>query len=165
MAPMKKIFYRGGDSRPASGSPPVRNASAPRISSGWERRPATGPTLKCWETSASATTLSTRPQRGPGSSAHSAGNARRPHLDQCDENDDEAVDIWLRRWASILPHIVRLGKEDNFWEHGSGPCGPCSELYFDRGEKYGCSSPTCGVGCDCDRYVEFWNIVFSPVQQ
>ncbi|MGC7323263.1 alanine--tRNA ligase-related protein, partial [Mycobacteroides abscessus subsp. massiliense] len=57
--------------------------------------------------------------------------------------------------------IVRLGKEDNFWEHGSGPCGPCSEIYFDRGEKYGCGKPTCGVGCDCDRYVEFWNVVFS----
>ena len=57
--------------------------------------------------------------------------------------------------------IVRLGKEDNFWEHGTGPCGPCSELYFDRGEEYGCGSPTCGVGCDCDRYVEFWNLVFS----
>ena len=57
--------------------------------------------------------------------------------------------------------MVRLGKEDNFWEHGAGPCGPCSELYFDRGEKYGCGSPTCGVGCDCDRYVEFWNLVFT----
>ena len=57
--------------------------------------------------------------------------------------------------------IVRLGKEDNFWEHGSGPCGPCSEIYFDRGEEYGCGKPTCGVGCDCDRYVEFWNLVFS----
>ena len=57
--------------------------------------------------------------------------------------------------------ILRQGKEDNFWEHGAGPCGPCSELYFDRGEKYGCGSPTCGVGCDCDRYVEFWNLVFT----
>ena len=63
--------------------------------------------------------------------------------------------------VSSAGHIVRLGKEDNFWEHGTGPCGPCSELYFDRGEQYGCGSPTCGVGCDCDRYVEFWNLVFT----
>ena len=61
----------------------------------------------------------------------------------------------------IRRHIVRLGKEDNFWEHGSGPCGPCSEIYFDRGEKYGCGSPDCGPGCECDRYTEFWNNVFS----
>ncbi len=57
--------------------------------------------------------------------------------------------------------MVRLGKEDNFWEHGSGPCGPCSEIYYDRGLKYGCGKPTCGVGCDCDRYMEIWNLVFS----
>ena len=76
------------------------------------------------------------------------------------ENDDEAVDIWVKEVGIDPSHIVRLGKEDNFWEHGSVPAAPCSELYFDRGEKYGCGSPTCGVGCDCDRYVEFWNIVF-----
>ena len=57
--------------------------------------------------------------------------------------------------------MVRLGKEDNFWEHGSGPCGPCSEIYYDRGLKYGCGKPTCGVGCDCDRFMEIWNLVFS----
>ena len=78
------------------------------------------------------------------------------------ENDDEAFDIWTREVGVAADHIVRLGKEDNFWEHGTGPCGPCSELYFDRGEEYGCGSPTCGVGCDCDRYVEFWNLVCSP---
>ena len=77
------------------------------------------------------------------------------------ENDDEAFDIWTREVGVAADHIVRLGKEDNFWEHGTGPCGPCSELYFDRGEEYGCGSPTCGVGCDCDRYVEFWNLVFT----
>lgn len=77
------------------------------------------------------------------------------------ENDDEAKEIWTKEVGVDESHIVRLGKEDNFWEHGSGPCGPCSELYFDRGEKYGCGSPTCGVGCDCDRYVEFWNLVFT----
>ena len=66
-----------------------------------------------------------------------------------------------RKWAWTPHRIVRLGKEDNFWEHGSGPCGPCSEIYFDRGEEHGCGSPTCGAGCDCDRYVEFWNLVFS----
>ena len=76
-------------------------------------------------------------------------------------DDDEAFDIWTKEVGVSADHIVRLGKEDNFWEHGSGPCGPCSEIYFDRGEKYGCGSPTCGVGCDCDRYTEFWNIVFS----
>ncbi len=77
------------------------------------------------------------------------------------ENDDEAFDLWTREVGVAAGHIVRLGKEDNFWEHGTGPCGPCSELYFDRGEQYGCGSPTCGVGCDCDRYVEFWNLVFT----
>lgn len=77
------------------------------------------------------------------------------------ENDDEAFDIWTKEVGVAADHIVRLGKEDNFWEHGEGPCGPCSELYFDRGEKYGCGKPTCGVGCDCDRYVEFWNNVFT----
>lgn len=77
------------------------------------------------------------------------------------EDDDEARDIWVNEVGVDASHIVRLGKEDNFWEHGSGPCGPCSELYFDRGEQYGCGSPTCGVGCDCDRYVEFWNLVFT----
>ncbi len=75
--------------------------------------------------------------------------------------DDEAWDIWVNEIGVSEDHMKRLGKEDNFWEHGSGPCGPCSEIYFDRGEKYGCGKPTCGVGCDCDRYVEIWNIVFS----
>lgn len=77
------------------------------------------------------------------------------------QDDDEAFDIWTKEVGVDPSRIVRLGKEDNFWEHGTGPCGPCSELYFDRGEEYGCGSPTCGVGCDCDRYVEFWNLVFS----
>jgi alanyl-tRNA synthetase len=76
-------------------------------------------------------------------------------------DDDEAFEIWTKEVGVDASHIVRLGKEDNFWEHGSGPCGPCSEIYFDRGEQYSCGSPTCGVGCDCDRYVEFWNVVFS----
>lgn len=77
------------------------------------------------------------------------------------ENDDEAFEIWTKLVGVSPDHIVRLGKEDNFWEHGAGPCGPCSEIYFDRGEKYGCGSPTCAVGCDCDRYVEVWNNVFT----
>ena len=77
------------------------------------------------------------------------------------QDDDEAYDIWTKELGVSPDHMVRLGKEDNFWEHGAGPCGPCSELYFDRGEKYGCGSPTCGVGCDCDRYVEFWTLVFT----
>ena len=77
------------------------------------------------------------------------------------ENDEEAFQIWNQEVGIPADRIFRFGKEDNFWEHGSGPCGPCSELYFDRGEEYGCGSPTCGVGCDCDRYVEFWNLVFS----
>ena len=77
------------------------------------------------------------------------------------ENDDEAYKIWTEEVGVSPDRMVRLGKEDNFWEHGEGPCGPCTELYFDRGEKYGCGKPTCGVGCDCDRYVEFWNNVFS----
>ena len=77
------------------------------------------------------------------------------------QDDDEAFDIWTKEVGVAPERIVRMGKEDNFWEHGSGPCGPCSEIYFDRGEKYGCGKPDCGVGCDCDRYVEFWNVVFS----
>ncbi len=77
------------------------------------------------------------------------------------ENDDEAWDIWTKEIGVEESHMKRLGKEDNFWEHGSGPCGPCSEIYFDRGEKHGCGKPTCGVGCDCDRFVEVWNLVFS----
>ena len=77
------------------------------------------------------------------------------------QDDDEAFDIWTKEVGVSSERIVRLGKEDNFWEHGAGPCGPCSEIYFDRGEKYGCGSPTCGPGCDCDRYTEFWNLVFT----
>ena len=77
------------------------------------------------------------------------------------EEDDEAYDIWTKKVGIAPDHMVRLGKEDNFWEHGSGPCGPCSEIYFDRGPEYGCGKPTCGVGCDCDRYMELWNLVFS----
>ena len=76
-------------------------------------------------------------------------------------DDDEAYDIWTKKIGIPEDHMVRFGKEDNFWEHGSGPCGPCSEIYYDRGEKYGCGKPTCGVGCDCDRYMEVWNLVFS----
>ena len=79
-------------------------------------------------------------------------------------DDDEAYDIWTKEIGIAPDHMVRFGKEDNFWEHGAGPCGPCSELYFDRGEKYGCGSPDCKVGCDCDRYVEFWNLVFTQFE-
>ncbi len=77
------------------------------------------------------------------------------------ENDDEAFEIWNKEIGVPADHIFRFGKKDNFWEHGSGPCGPCSEVYYDRGEKYGCGSPDCTVGCECDRYMEVWNNVFS----
>ena len=77
------------------------------------------------------------------------------------ENDDQAYDIWKDIIGMPEERIVRLGKDDNFWEIGTGPCGPCSEIYFDRGEKYGCGDPDCKPGCDCDRYVEFWNHVFT----
>ena len=77
------------------------------------------------------------------------------------ENDDEAFEIWNKEIGVAADRIFRFGKEDNFWEHGSGPCGPCSEVYYDRGEKYGCGSPDCKVGCECDRYMEVWNNVFS----
>ena len=77
------------------------------------------------------------------------------------QDDDEAFDIWNKEIGVPAEKIVRLGKEDNFWEHGSGPCGPCSEIHFDRGEKYGCGKPDCKPGCDCDRYMEFWNLVFT----
>ena len=76
-------------------------------------------------------------------------------------DDDEAWNIWHNEIGIAPERIFRFGKEDNFWEHGSGPCGPCSEIYYDRGEKYGCGKPGCTVGCDCDRYIEIWNIVFS----
>ncbi|MCD7755210.1 MAG: alanine--tRNA ligase [Firmicutes bacterium] len=77
------------------------------------------------------------------------------------ENDEEAFAIWNQEIGVPAERIFRFGKEDNFWEHGSGPCGPCSEVYYDRGEKYGCGKPGCTVGCDCDRYMEVWNNVFS----
>ena len=76
-------------------------------------------------------------------------------------DDDEAYDIWTKKVGVSPDRMVRFGKEDNFWEIGQGPCGPCSEIYFDRGEEHGCGSPDCKVGCDCDRYVEFWNLVFT----
>ena len=77
------------------------------------------------------------------------------------ENDEEAFEIWNKEIGIKPENIFRFGKEDNFWEHGSGPCGPCSEIYYDRGEKYGCGKPDCTVGCECDRYMEVWNNVFS----
>ena len=76
-------------------------------------------------------------------------------------DDDEAFDLWNQMVGIPKERIFRFGKEDNFWEHGSGPCGPCSEIYYDRGEKYGCGKPDCTVGCDCDRYMEIWNNVFT----
>ena len=76
-------------------------------------------------------------------------------------NDDEAFDIWNKEVGIPAERIFRFGKEDNFWEHGSGPCGPCSEIYYDRGPEWGCGKPGCTVGCDCDRYIEVWNVVFS----
>ena len=80
------------------------------------------------------------------------------------EEDDEAFDIWNKEIGVPADRIFRFGKEDNFWEHGSGPCGPCSEIYYDRGEKYGCGKPGCTVGCDCDRYMEVWNNVFTQFE-
>ena len=80
------------------------------------------------------------------------------------EEDDEAFDIWNKEIGVPADRIFRFGKEDNFWEHGAGPCGPCSEIYYDRGEKYGCGKPGCTVGCDCDRYMEVWNIIFTQFE-
>ena len=71
---------------------------------------------------------------------------------------------WTKEVGLEPSHVKRMGKADNFWEHGSGPCGPCSELHFDRGESYGCGSPDCGVGCECDRFVEIWNLVFTQFE-
>ncbi len=79
-------------------------------------------------------------------------------------DDDEAFDIWNKQIGIPAERIFRFGKEDNFWEHGAGPCGPCSEIYYDRGEKYGCGKPGCTVGCDCDRYMEVWNDVFTQFE-
>ncbi len=78
-----------------------------------------------------------------------------------DDADTEAYDLWTKEIGVDPAHMVFFGREDNFWEHGSGPCGPCSEIYFDRGPEKGCGKPGCAVGCDCDRYVEVWNLVFS----
>ena len=80
------------------------------------------------------------------------------------EDDDEAFKIWEKEIGIAPERITRLGKEDNFWEHGAGPCGPCSEIYYDRGEKYGCGKPDCKVGCDCDRFMEIWNDVFTQFE-
>ena len=80
------------------------------------------------------------------------------------QDDDEAFDIWNQEIGVAKDRIFRFGKEDNFWEHGAGPCGPCSEIYFDRGEKYGCGKPGCTVGCECDRYIEIWNNVFTQFE-
>ncbi len=80
------------------------------------------------------------------------------------EEDDEAFEIWEKEVGIAPERIFRFGKADNFWEHGAGPCGPCSEIYFDRGEKYGCGKPDCTVGCDCDRYIEIWNNVFTQFE-
>ena len=80
------------------------------------------------------------------------------------QDDDEAFDIWTKEVGVDPSHMVRLGKEDNFWEHGSGPCGPCSEIYFDRGDEHGCGKPDCHVGCECDRFVEVWNLVFTQFE-
>ena len=80
------------------------------------------------------------------------------------QEDDEAFDIWTKEVGVDPSHMVRFGKEDNFWEHGAGPCGPCSEIYFDRGPEKGCGKPDCKVGCDCDRYVEVWNLVFTQFE-
>ena len=80
------------------------------------------------------------------------------------QDDDEAFEIWHKKIGIPEDRIFRFGKEDNFWEHGAGPCGPCSEIYYDRGEKYGCGKPGCTVGCDCDRYMEVWNNVFTQFE-
>lgn len=80
------------------------------------------------------------------------------------QDDDEAFEIWNKKIGVPAERIFRFGKEDNFWEHGAGPCGPCSEIYYDRGEKYGCGKPGCTVGCDCDRYMEVWNNVFTQFE-
>ena len=80
------------------------------------------------------------------------------------QDDDEAFDIWNKKIGIPADRIFRFGKEDNFWEHGAGPCGPCSEIYYDRGDKYGCGKPGCTVGCDCDRYMEVWNNVFTQFE-
>ncbi len=80
------------------------------------------------------------------------------------QDDDEAFDIWTKEIGVAPERVFRFGKEDNFWEHGAGPCGPCSEVYYDRGEEYGCGKPGCTVGCDCDRYMEVWNNVFSQFE-
>ena len=102
-------------------------------------------------------TLKKRQLLGRGNSSLRYGNSAGTSLVSVYEEDDEARDIWVNEVGVDPTHIVKLGKEDNFWEHGAGPCGPCSEIYYDRGEKYGCGEPGCTVGCECDRYMEIWN--------
>ena len=106
----------------------------------------------CWEFLTSPEWMGLEPDRLYPSVF--AGNETTPA-------DEEAFEIWNKVVGVPADHIFKFGKEDNFWEHGSGPCGPCSEIYYDRGEEYGCGKPTCTVGCDCDRYIEIWNNVFS----
>jgi alanyl-tRNA synthetase len=81
------------------------------------------------------------------------------------QDDDEAAEIWHKKIGVAADRIVRMGKEDNFWEHGLGPCGPCSEIYYDRGPEFGCGKEDCKIGCDCDRYMEFWNLVFTQFEK
>ena len=98
--------------------------------------------------------------RGPGNTSHKFLKFRRAHPSVY-ENDEEAYNIWHKTVGVPAERIIRLGREDNFWDLSGGPCGPCSEIYFDRGEKYGCGKPDCSPGCDCDRYIEIWNNVFT----
>ena len=168
--PHEAVVHRRGRAARATASPPARSASAPAISKTSAIRPATAPIFEmlgnfsfgdyfkkeaipwAWEFLTSPEWVGLEPDRLYPSVF--AGNETTPA-------DDEAFAIWRDVIGIPENRIFRFGKEDNFWEHGSGPCGPCSEIYYDRGEQYGCGKPGCTVGCDCDRYVEVWNIVFS----
>ncbi len=161
MAPLKPYFT--GQRNPAQkrGWLPVRSVSVPAILRISERRTGMELFLKCWEISfgdyfkheAIAWCWEFLTQVVGLDSDRLYPSV---YLD-----DDEAFEIWNKEIGIAPERIFRFGKEDNFWEHGSGPCGPCSEVYYDRGEKYGCGKPGCTVGCDCDRYIEVWNNVFS----
>ena len=165
MAPLKP-YFTGQEIPPRTKSDvPVRNVSVPAISRMSVRLPVMVPFLRCLATSPSVIISKQEAialvlgifdrgcRTGSGSPLSvCVSRAMTRHFD-----------IWNKEIGIPAERIFRFGREDNFWEHGAGPCGPCSEIYYDRGEKYGCGKPGCTVGCDCDRYMEVWNNVFYPV--
>ena len=164
MAPLKPYFTKQ-EIPPCPRVTTCRSVSVPGILKISEKQTVTAHFLKCLETSPLETILSMKPLHGPGNFSQKSLVLRRtvcilPFM----WTMMKPLRSGIRRSASRQSAFFRFGKEDNFWEHGAGPCGPCSEIYYDRGEKYGCGKPGCTVGCDCDRYMEIWNNVFTQFE-